>query len=159
MAKKQTRRSISVCGTTYGRLRDYVAAADLGGGLSMSSFVEDRIEEWFKAHPAADQAATEALRHRVATAVHAAAPAPVRAHRYTLSQDEKTRARAGIDRAREDASVARPVKHIDPAELQPRPALGPAAGVKAAPRPAPTKVPKADDLVPRDSTDYRALRF
>lgn len=49
MAKHQTRRSISVRGATYDRLRDYCAAT----GLSLSDFVEQRIAEFFAAHPSA----------------------------------------------------------------------------------------------------------
>ena len=41
MAKKQTRRSISVRGSTYYRLREYCD----GAGASMSDFIEQRIAE------------------------------------------------------------------------------------------------------------------
>ncbi len=47
MAKKQTRRSISIRGATYAQLRDYTESA----AISMSDFVEQRIAEFFTAHP------------------------------------------------------------------------------------------------------------
>jgi len=42
MAKKQTRRSISVSKTTYERLKAYCETT----GMSMSSFVEDRVGDF-----------------------------------------------------------------------------------------------------------------
>ena len=41
--KKQTRRSVSIRGTTYDRLRDHCAKT----GLSMSDFVEQLLAEFF----------------------------------------------------------------------------------------------------------------
>jgi hypothetical protein len=43
MAKKQTRRSVSIRGTTYDRIRNYCEK----NGISMSEFVEARIAEFF----------------------------------------------------------------------------------------------------------------
>lgn len=43
MAKKQTRRSVSIRGTTYERIRAYCERND----LSMSEFVEDLISKFF----------------------------------------------------------------------------------------------------------------
>ncbi|MCB9554823.1 MAG: hypothetical protein H6707_01885 [Deltaproteobacteria bacterium] len=45
MAKKQTRRSVSVRGTTYERVRLYCERI----GISMSEFVEARVAEFFEA--------------------------------------------------------------------------------------------------------------
>ena len=42
MAKKQTRRSISVSRTTYERLKAYCETT----GMSMSAFVEDRVGDF-----------------------------------------------------------------------------------------------------------------
>lgn len=63
MSKKQTRRSISVRGVTYDRLREHCA----GASLSMSDFVEQRIAEFFAGRPA------------LVVAAPAAKPAPPRA--------------------------------------------------------------------------------
>ncbi len=46
MTKVQTRRSISVRGSTYAVLVDYAAA----NSISVSDFVEQRIAEWFAAN-------------------------------------------------------------------------------------------------------------
>ncbi len=43
MAKKQTRRSVSIRGTTYDRIRDFCERK----GISMSEFVEARISTFF----------------------------------------------------------------------------------------------------------------
>lgn len=43
MAKKQTRRSVSIRGATYEQIRKYCER----NGLSMSEFVEDRIAIFF----------------------------------------------------------------------------------------------------------------
>src|SRR5262245_728930 len=61
MSKKQTRRSISVRGVTYDRLREYCA----GASISMSDFVEQRIADFFAGRP------------ELAAAPAVAKPAPV----------------------------------------------------------------------------------
>mgnify|MGYP006306716275 CR=1 FL=1 len=43
MAKKQTRRSVSIRGSTYEMIRKYCER----NGLSMSEFVEDRVSTFF----------------------------------------------------------------------------------------------------------------
>ena len=43
MAKKQTRRSVSIRGSTYERVRQHCD----GTGISMSEFVEARVSEYF----------------------------------------------------------------------------------------------------------------
>lgn len=43
MAKKQTRRSVSIRGSTYDQIRKYCERHD----ISMSEFVEDRIATFF----------------------------------------------------------------------------------------------------------------
>ena len=45
MAKKQTRRSVSIRGTTYQRVRDYCDRR----GISMSELVEESISKYFQA--------------------------------------------------------------------------------------------------------------
>ena len=73
MAKKQTRRSISVRGVTYNQLRDHCA----GASISMSDFIEQRIADYFVDSPVAvarpAAAVTPAPR---APAPHAPAPRP-----------------------------------------------------------------------------------
>lgn len=44
MAKKQTRRSVSIRGSTYDRIRSYCENED----ISMSEFVEGRISSFFE---------------------------------------------------------------------------------------------------------------
>jgi hypothetical protein len=48
MAKKQTRRSVSIRGTTYDRVRDFCERSN----ISMSEFVEERIASFFGDVPA-----------------------------------------------------------------------------------------------------------
>ncbi len=48
MAKKQTRRSVSIRGATYEKVRAYCERHD----LSMSEFVEDLIGQFFSGHGA-----------------------------------------------------------------------------------------------------------
>jgi len=48
MAKKQTRRSISISGNTYQKLRDYCADEE----CSMSGLIEDLLKELFDMKPA-----------------------------------------------------------------------------------------------------------
>ncbi len=129
MAKKQTRRSISVRGVTYERLRNYVAAASIGGGLSMSDFVEQRIAEWFAANPEAARAANApAVQHRVVAAAQKMAPP--------------------VARARAAALAVHPVRHIDPATVKVRPG----SDDRAKSRPAPA----AAQVLPRDQRGHEA---
>ena len=51
MAKKQTRRSVSIRGSTYELIRQYCEQND----ISMSEFVEERIAEFFGNGPSADK--------------------------------------------------------------------------------------------------------
>jgi len=56
MAKKQTRRSVSIRGSTYDQIRKYCERH----GVSMSEFVEERIAMFFGnggSHEATDQEA------------------------------------------------------------------------------------------------------
>ena len=46
MAKKQSRRSISVRGVTYNQLREYCSRIN----LSMSDFLEQRVADYFTQH-------------------------------------------------------------------------------------------------------------
>jgi hypothetical protein len=70
--KKTTRRTISVRGTTFDRLREHTAVTE----QSMSDFVEDRIAEYFKAHPVpAAKPSIEQLR-RLASPIETQRSAP-----------------------------------------------------------------------------------
>ncbi len=147
MAKIQTRRSISVRGTTYDRLRDYTATAS----ISMSDFIEQRIAEWFDAHPNAQAA-------RPAQVVAAPAPRPAPA-------------RVAVARTERSPLPIRPLPAKSAVTLKPAPAPAPlrasAPPQKPVParnavgRPAPT--PAAQIIKVRqtstDRDDYRAIRF
>lgn len=70
MAKKQTRRSVSIRGATYEKIRAYCEKHD----LSMSEFVEDLIGQFFSGNgatlskPAAAAAPAEPKRKKPMTA-------------------------------------------------------------------------------------------
>ena len=53
MAKKQTRRSVSIRGATYERIRNHCQVT----GVSMSEFVEDQIAKFFSQLPTTAPAA------------------------------------------------------------------------------------------------------
>jgi hypothetical protein len=79
MAKKQTRRSISVSKTTYERLRAYCET----NGISMSQFVESRVGDYlgrstsvFTAAPAPTPAPEPQIPQVAAPQPRPAAPAP-----------------------------------------------------------------------------------
>lgn len=147
MGKKQTRRSISVRGVTYEKLRAYCAEVD----LSLSDFVEQRIAEFFAAHP---EARAAAARPQLAPMVPQPAPV-VQAPRVAVARTEKS---------------VPPVRSV-PAQSQlvkkplPTAALRVAAPVRpqtsdAAGRPKPTPVARELRVrAPEDRSDYRALRF
>ncbi|HVV83037.1 MAG TPA: hypothetical protein VHE35_08145, partial [Kofleriaceae bacterium] len=74
MAKKQTRRSISVSRTTYERLKSFCEA----NGVSMSQFVETRVGDFLGGEPAPALPAAGAPVHAGPAVAAAPAPAPMR---------------------------------------------------------------------------------
>ncbi len=140
MAKKQTRRSISVRGATYDQLRNYTASAD----LSMSDFIEQRIAEFFAAHPNAAKAPPVAP--RIAVARPPAPAAPIRPVPARSTVTVKPAAAAPLRLAAPTpVTGARPGAAARTNEGRPKPT--PAAQVVKA-RPAVA-----------DRGDYRAIRF
>jgi hypothetical protein len=76
MAKKQTRRSVSIRGTTYDRIRHHCERT----GVSMSEFVEEQIAAFFGGPlPVAPERLTPA------PAPAPAAPKPMRAEKRKMS--------------------------------------------------------------------------
>lgn len=77
MAKKQTRRSISVSRATYERLKTYCET----NGLSMSQFVEHRVGDFLgrSVRPGAQRPMTESAAVPSAPVAGAAPPRPVSA--------------------------------------------------------------------------------
>ena len=69
MAKKQTRRSISVSRTTYERLKSFCET----NGISMSQFVETRVGDFL-----GDQGTTSVVPTQPRPPLPAPAPAPLR---------------------------------------------------------------------------------
>ncbi len=159
MAKKQTRRSISVRGVTYAKLRDYCAGID----LSMSDFVEQRIAEFFAAHPAA--ATTKPV---IVAQKAPVAKVPVLAERARVVPRPTERPVSPI-RAVPAKSVvvvkpAMPTAALRVTAPSPLPAHAAAAATThpSVGRPAPT--PASQVLKTRASSndrdvDYRAIRF
>jgi hypothetical protein len=166
MSKKQTRRSISVRGTTYARLRDYCAGAD----LSMSDFVEQRIADFF-----AEQAASGKVTPRV---VAAPAPKPPVVVKPVAAIVERPAARVAPPRTEPLPIRPVPVKSTvsvkpalptaalrvtAPAPMPEKPAaVAPVAARPSMGRPAPTpasQVLKVRSASTEREVDYRAIRF
>lgn len=163
MASKQTRRSISVRGTTYSLLRDFCSQHE----RSMSDVVEELLSRILEdgEKPAAGRAKT------VAPLV-ARAPAPIKP---VAREQERAAVRVEPDRAAvrvvplprpepvaapapkpvAAASIARPapVKVAPPVNQPTRP-----VPVSNAGRPAPTRVETVKEA-PKSGNDYRAIRF
>lgn len=145
MSKVQTRRSVSVRGVTYRRLREHCTAA----GLSISYFIEDLVARYFNEHappveppepPATAAAPTvePALAPRPAPSrtSTATAPAPDRwagarqvAHVHRLAdrelsrqerRDNEERQRAGRPLVPEGSDGARSTRAPQPARIAPR---------------------------------------
>jgi len=154
MASKQTRRSISVRGTTYALLRDFCAEHD----RSMSDVVEELLGRILEGSEAAAPA-----KKTVAPLV-ARAPQPVR--------------EPVPERVERPVRLAPPVREEAAVRVEapaPKPAPAPRAAIPARPaparpvpianagRPAPTPASKVegtqrDKDKPRNG-DYRAIRF
>ena len=153
MASKQTRRSISVRGTTYSHLRDFCAAND----RSMSDVVEELLSRILEngAAPAGAKAPK--------TVAPLVARAPQRAEVKVQPAEAKTP--PAVDRAavrvtplpRAEAPVRPAPARPEPARA-PRPELARPVPVASAGRPAPTPAEKVKGTQ-RTANDYRAIRF
>ncbi len=145
MASKQTRRSISVRGTTYSQLRDFCAQHD----RSMSDVVEELLGRIL------DSGAPPAKTKTVA-------PVVARAHRpEPRPAPEVDRAAVRVDPrpAPAPAPVAKVAPRPAPSPVRPGPARP--VPVASAGRPAPTPAAKVDGTQrPKHGQgDYRAIRF
>jgi hypothetical protein len=159
MASKQTRRSISVRGTTYAMLRDFCAEHD----RSMSDVVEELLSRILESSADA----------RPATKAKTVAPLVARALQQApqaaMQRESSRPARPVEDRAavRVDPTAPRPAPSPVPRAAPPvRPAPvrpGPARPVPVANagRPAPTPATKVEGTQrgKHHHGDYRAIRF
>ena len=149
MAKKQTRRSISVRGVTYEQLRVWCDAHH----VAMSEFIETRIAEYLgkgKSEPARSAGRVPTTSHLV-----------TRSSRPALRVSEPAEARNY-----EKPAPARPllISCPAPAPEAARPLhIAPAPTPPSVGRPAPTPASKVLKVIKNngsdDSTDYRAIRF
>lgn len=178
MAKKQTRRSISVRGVTYNQLRDYCA----GVSISMSDFIEQRIAEFFAENPVSASASPRPVvvaapapaRAAAAPAPARKAPAPPVAAPAPVARVEPVIAKPAPRPVPAQSSINRPMpvaarRAVSPPPPPPAPQMvsAPLSStnlIGAVGRPAPT--PAASVLkerltpaAPRDAKDYRAIRF
>ncbi|MSP59353.1 MAG: hypothetical protein EXR72_03250 [Myxococcales bacterium] len=161
MSKKQTRRSISVRGTTYVRLKSYCEAAS----LSMSDFVEQRIAKYLEGQPGAVAPARPLLSRAEARPV-AAKPAPARVaiarseRTSTPIRSEAPAARVAPVVSRSAVTLKKPaIAALRVSHPAPRPPVAQerAGGGRPAPTPASQIVKKR--VSGDDRNDYRAIRF
>jgi hypothetical protein len=137
MAKKQTRRSVSIRGTTYDRIRSYCELE----GISMSEFVEQRIAAFFDG---SERAAAPAK----------AAPKPAKP---TAPVEAEPPARAEPQRAE-------PSRPAEPARPAPRreaaPQREPRRSQRIAPRPAPPAKARvvAERAVGKQKLDFEEMQ-
>src|SRR5579883_1371768 len=178
MAKKQSRRSISVRGVTYQKLREHCAGAQ----ISMSDFIEQRIADYFgeeaePARPAPRPAARPApakapvAKAPVAKAPVAKAPVakapPVKGppSRVALVAAQAAARKAAMTQA--PAAPARvPAASTISKKPMPTAALRSSASPEPPParpagRPAPTPASEVvkNRVAGKDSKDYRIIRF
>jgi hypothetical protein len=153
MASKQTRRSISVRGTTYAHLRDFCAAND----RSMSDVVEELLSKILE--NGAAPPAKKTVAPLVARAPHKPEPkvmkpvedrAAVRVTPLPRPEPEKV-----VEKAVEKPA---PIKLAPRTETPKRPELNRPVPVANAGRPAPTPAEKVKGTA-RSTNDYRAIRF
>lgn len=151
MASKQTRRSISVRGTTYSQLRDFCEQHQ----RSMSDVVEELLSRILEG------GAEGKARPKTVAPLVARAPRPEPA-RTEAPKVEEDRAAVRVDprpapRAVQPAPRPAPVS---PPALQ-RPAPARPVPVASAGRPAPTPAAKVEGTTrPKHGNgDYRAIRF
>lgn len=146
MAKKQTRRSISVRGTTYEALRDHCGDA----GISLSDFVEQRIAEFF----ASKSSARTAVRSAAAAAPPAPrAPQPTEPERVAIARMKPPAATA----PEEKSSAVRRERAAAAAAFRASAASSSSASGRPAPTPA-SQVIKAR-AGGTERNDYRGIRF
>lgn len=159
MSKKQSRRSISVRGTTYVRLRDYCAGAE----LSMSDFIEKRIAEFFVDKPAVAAPRSAAVKPAQKAPL---APRPVAA-RLAVARSEALPIRP-LPSKSQVVNKPMPTAALRVSAPQPvpqRPVVAPLAPAArpSTGRPAPTpaaRVIKVREAVSDErGVDYRAIRF
>lgn len=169
MAKKQTRRSISVRGTTYEALRAHCAEAS----LSMSDFIEQRIAEYFEqsgAAPVPTKAEKVAAEAEPPAKVKKAQPAkaePVAAKTVTektTAQPGKTEKKSEAKKAGESARIPSASAIHKPSALAARRSSAPTVTQEAtAPNGRPGPTPAAEVIKPRpkydEAGDYRGIRF
>ena len=165
MASKQTRRSISVRGTTYSLLRDFCSQHE----RSMSDVVEEllsRILEDGEKRAAAPRKTVAPLVARAPSPVKPVAKEPDRAAVRVvplprpvavpeLKPEPKPEPKPVVAAVAKAAPVAKAatVKVAPPANQPTRP-----VPVSNAGRPAPTRVETVKDA-PKSGNDYRAIRF
>ena len=177
MAKKQTRRSISVRGVTYLRLRDYCGSQS----MSISDFIEQRIADYFDQLPTASRPTTvsapaprrpepvkrpvvDKFEQKAAATPVRALPTPIRPAQPVARMEPVLAPRAvpatsTINRpmpvaARRSLTAVAPVVAL--AIELPRAA---AAGAVGRPAPTPAHAILKAPPTPRDVKDYRAIRF
>ena len=135
MAKKQTRRSISVSRTTYERLKSFCEA----NGVSMSQFVETRVGDFLGGD-----------------APPASAPAPAPAPMRAMSAPPPPRSiQSGPSGHSSHSTQASPVRPAAPA---PRPAPQPmtSAAARYAVEPSPPIIKRAESTAPKAPTMPKA---
>lgn len=149
MASKQTRRSISVRGTTYALLRDFCSEAD----RSMSDVVEELLSRILQSGEP-----TTAAKKTVAPLV-ARAPKPVAADPAPRREIDRAAVRVSpLPPAPAPTPAPAPVVRVAPQRPTPIAANGPSrpVPVASAGRPAPTPAAKVKGT---QRNDYRAIRF
>ena len=161
MASKQTRRSISVRGTTYSLLRDFCSQHE----RSMSDVVEELLSRILEDGQKPAAARLKTIAPLVARAPAAARLVPREQDRAAvrvvpLPRPEPVAAPTPVAAERPvaaapvaAASRPAPVKVAAPVNQPTRP-----VPVSNAGRPAPTRVETVKDA-PKSGNDYRAIRF
>ena len=135
MALKQTRRSISVRGTTYDKLRQYGETHD----RSMSDIVEELLATILESQP-------------VVAAPKPVAPPPLReksASRLRFNPPPMAKPRP--------STLANRVVRAVPPPVPPRPSNKPVLPGRPAPTPAAQVIKVREEKFEKD--DYRAIRF
>jgi hypothetical protein len=121
MAKKQTRRSISVSRTTYERLKAFCET----NGISMSQFVETRVGDFLGGHPhdhARDQGTTSIVPTQPRPTLPASAPNKPSTPRSTAPVETRPSAPAiPMTSAAVRFAVEPPPPVIKPKQEQPAP--------------------------------------
>lgn len=135
MAKKQTRRSVSIRGLTYETVRKYCERH----GLSMSEFVEERISTFFGNAQAAAPTVKEAPPQPAREPAARPAPAP---------------AKPVVAAAKPAPAPAKAAAPARPVPVAPAPAAAPAPARTAAPAAA---APAAKSATARQAKDQSQL--